>query len=69
MDGLCGATRGGPAGVVSLFGRRVLIEQDDNSVIVSLIKNLDSVHHAVARGCAFILVHSHFHFCFFNGAV
>ncbi len=43
-----GRPRGGLAVVVRLFGGRIVIAQLDDSVIVALIENFRSVHHAVA---------------------
>jgi hypothetical protein len=43
-----------------VFGRGVLIEQNDDTVIVALVEKRGSMPDAVSRGSAFILVHSHF---------
>jgi hypothetical protein len=48
VDGQCGAPSLSLAGVVSLLGGRVLVEQNDDSVIVALIEDFGRVHNAVS---------------------
>jgi len=48
VDGQCGATSLSLASVVSLLGGRILIQQNDDSVIVTLIEDFGRVHHAVS---------------------
>ena len=61
VDGLGWARRGCLARAFGLLVRRVLVEQDDDTVFVPLVEQLGCIHHAITRGCANILVHSHFH--------
>jgi hypothetical protein len=61
VNGRRGARRGRMACALGLLGRWIRIEQHDNPVVVALVEHLGRVHDAVTRGCANILVDSHFH--------
>src|SRR5262249_48068933 len=44
-----------------LLGRRILVAQDDNTVLVALVEHVARVQHAVAGRDAFFLVDNYFH--------
>lgn len=61
VNGLRRARRDRPACPIDLAGRRMHVQQDDDSVLIPLAEHLGCIHDTVPRGCANTLVDSYFH--------
>src|SRR5699024_1518475 len=62
VDSQCGTAGLGLTDCIGQLGRWVLVEQNDDAVLLTLVEHLRRPHHAVSRRGAFVLVDSHFHF-------